>query len=159
MTLDEYEVAYCSCCSDGRRDAFCRSHISKCIKCGTTGCHGCGTVNECDVCDRTLCEECMGDGGCRDCNRLHYCDGCLSDGLCPECSYDHYAIREARARCQEVACALMVVFDRTTNSRIRACVPRVLWQQMARHVWATRNQVEMWTESNDAPSDNESHSN
>lgn len=143
--LLEHEAARCSCCTnDEERDVFCRHHIYECSLCFRTGCHGCATVNDCDVCGRNFCEFCIGDGACRDCNRLHYCSGCLEDGLCPECAAHNSDLEIARQDCQNVACVLLVIFDRTTNPLIRRCVPRVLWQQIAQRVWATRYQVELW---------------
>ncbi len=81
------EKHYCSCCSNSKLDVFCASCIQECENCFTTGCSGCGTVNDCMECNRILCQDCMGNGACNECDGLHYCDDCTSkhDGKCEQC--------------------------------------------------------------------------
>lgn len=75
----------CYVCSDDDNDVFCSSCLTTCSMCGDAGCPGCGSVNSCENCDTTLCQECMGDGGCSECNRVWFCKDCLEDGRCPDC--------------------------------------------------------------------------
>lgn len=79
------DYGLCTTCSNNDKEVLCDIHLKDCDRCDRVGCSGCGTVNNCAMCDVTLCEDCMGDAACSDCQRLYYCERCLKKGKCDAC--------------------------------------------------------------------------
>ncbi len=79
-SLQKDERHHCSVCSrEDKNFVYCNLCIENCEYCERTGCYGCGSVNDCNVCRKKLCRLCMGRAACDYCNNLNFCEDCINE--------------------------------------------------------------------------------